>query len=56
MTLSKAQAEYERILYAPVTPESYRKGLKELREGTDKLNIDYYPLCDNDEKEGEPYP
>ena len=56
MTLSEALEEYERLLYAPVTPESYRKGLKELREGTDKMNIAYNPICDNDEQEGDVWP
>ena len=56
MTLSKAKAEYDRLLYAPVTPESYKEGLKALRASKDKLNIEYNRICDNDEKEGDVWP
>ena len=56
MTLSEALEEYERLLYAPVTPESYKEGLKALRAGKDKLNIEDNRICDNDEKEGDIWP
>lgn len=56
MTLSEAQAEYDRLLHKRSTPTELATGLKELIDRTNKLNIAYYNLCDNDEKEGDIFP
>jgi len=55
MTLSEAEAEYNRLLHEQSTPEELATGYKKLLEGTDKINIKYYPLCDNDNGD-DPYP
>ena len=56
MSLESAQAEYEALLSKRVTPEELATGLRELKQGMDKLNIEHNKICDNDEKEGDPYP
>ena len=55
MTLHEAEAKYKELLSKEATPEEYATGLKELRERTNRMNITYYPLCDNDNGD-EPYP
>ena len=54
MTIESAEAEYSRLLSIRSTPEELATGLKALREGMDRMNITYYPLCDNDTED--PYP
>ena len=55
MTIEDAEAEYNRLKDQKSTPEELWAGWKRLVEGTDKINISYYPLCNNDNGE-EPYP
>jgi len=56
MSIESAEAEYERLKAKTSTEEELWAGWRRLVEGTDKLNITYYHLCDNDEQEGDPYP
>ena len=55
MTLPEAEAKYKELASKDPTPEEYATGLKELRERTNRMNITYYPLCDNDNGD-EPWP
>uniref|UniRef100_A0A6H1ZGZ2 Uncharacterized protein n=1 Tax=viral metagenome TaxID=1070528 RepID=A0A6H1ZGZ2_9ZZZZ len=55
MTIEEAEAEYNRLLSKQSTPSELATGLEELRRRKDKINISYYPLCDNDNGD-EPYP
>ena len=56
MTVLEAEAEYERLVSKQSTPEELAAGYKALVEGMNKINIAYYPLCDNDEQEGDIWP
>ena len=56
MTIEQAEAEYERLKAIQSTPDELWAGWRRLVEGTDKINISYYNLCNNDEKEGDIYP
>lgn len=55
MTLSEAEAKYQALLHKRSTPSELATGLKDLMEKTDRLNISYYPLCDNDNGD-DPWP
>ena len=55
MTIESAQAEYEALLTRRATPEELAIGLRELKQGMDKLNIEHNKICDNDNGD-EPWP
>ena len=55
MTIESAGAEYTRLKSKEPTQKELWAGYWELVRAMDKLNIEYYPLCDNDNGE-EPYP
>ena len=54
MTIESAEAEYNRLKDQKSTPEELWDGWLELVRRTDKINISYYPLCNNDSED--PYP
>ena len=56
MSIESAEAEYLRLLSKRSTPEELATGYWELVRAMDKLNIEYYNLCNNDEQEGDVFP
>ena len=54
--IESAQAEYEALLSRRVTREEFAAGLRELKQGMDKLNIEHNNICDNDEEPGDLFP
>lgn len=56
MTIESAEAEYTRLLNQKSTEEELWAGWRKLVEGTDKMNIVHYNLCNNDEQEGGLFP
>jgi len=55
MTIESAEAEYKRLKSIESTTKELWAGYDKLCEAMDRLNIAYYPICDND-NEGEPWP
>jgi len=56
MTIESAEAEYERLKARTSTEEELWAGYWALVRKMDKLNIEYYNICDNDEQEGDKFP